>query len=285
MRNFPFSKDSLIKQNIKKRSKKKSPWKKILFFFILCPLFALLYFHFITPLDKKFGQKTENSHPIKPSWELTLKSNSQVTDKERIISKLPKIIHDAKTTQEVAEKIQKYFSFAKTTILQTAPEKLIIHIEDRVPEFSTLADKQRLVSIDHEIYGELSSTYKNLPRLENILNKGRKTYTFSENASLVLEEEEKERLREAQMILRLAEQNTLDLKEITFVEYRGFKLNFRQDKTEVFLGRKPFEKKFLKLLQIKKQFKNEDGATRRIELDYDGKAFIKTLKTGDDVDS
>ena len=285
MRNFPFSKDSLIKQKIKRRSNKKNPWKKILFFFILSPIFVVLYFYFITPVNKKFEQKTGLSHPIKPSWELTLKSNSLGTDKEKIIRILPKIIQDAKTTQEVAQKIQKYFSFAKTTILQTAPEKLIIYIEDRVPEFSTLADKQRLVSIDHEIYGELSSAYKNLPRLQNILKKGRKNYTFSENASLVLEEEEKERLLEAQMILRLAEQNTLDLKEITFVEYRGFKLNFRQDKTEVFLGRKPFEKKFLKLLQIKKQFKNEDGATRRIELDYDGKAFIKTLKTGDDVDS
>ena len=285
MRNFPFSKDSLIKQKIKRRSNKKNPWKKILFFFILSPLFVVLYFYFITPVNKKFEQKTGLSHPIKPSWELTLKSNSLVTDKEKIIRTLPKIIQDAKTTQEVAQKIQKYFSFAKTTILQTAPEKLIIYIEDRVPEFSTLADKQRLVSIDHEIYGELSSAYKNLPRLQNILKKGRKNYTFSENASLVLEEEEKERLLEAQMILRLAEQNTLNVKEITFVEYRGFKLNFRQDKTEVFLGRKPFEKKFLKLLQIKKQFKNEDGATRRIELDYDGKSFIKTLKTGDDVDS
>lgn len=285
MRNFPFSKDSLIKQKIKRRPKKQRSWKGLLFFFILCPLLAVLCFNFIAPLHKRLEKKIEHSHLIKPSWELTLKSNSQVTDKEKIIRTLPKIIQDAKTTKEVAQKIQKYFSFAKTTILQTAPEKLIIHIEDRVPEFSILADKQRLVSVDQEIYGELSSSYKNLPRLENILQKGRKNYTFSENASLILEEEEKERIREAQMILRLAEQHTLELKEITFVDYRGFKLNFRKDKTEVFLGRKPFEKKFLKLLQIKKQFKNEEGAPQRIELDYDGKAFIKTLKTGDNVDS
>lgn len=284
MLKFPFKRGSLARQKVKRRKKKKSWWRaKAPVAFFLTGL-ALSTFYLTSPLKQEaIKTKEAPSHKVKPSWELVIRSNLQDTNKEKIIRELPKIIEEAQTKKDVAEKIQKYFSFAKTTLLQIAPGKLLVDVTDRIPEFSILADKPRLVSIDSEVYGELSPKYRMLPKLENLLKK-RKNYTFSANSALILDEEEKTRLEEARMILHLAEKSSLEVDRLSFVEYRGFKLNFRHERTEVFLGRQPFKKKFTKLMQIQKQLKN-DGNARRIELDYDGKAFIKTLKAGDNVDS
>ena len=68
------------------------------------------------------------------------------------------------------------------------------------------------------------------------------------------------------------------IKSIEFKRFRGFFVVLQTSETEVALGRSPFSGKLVRLHEILKRLEKTSSTAARIELDYQGKAFIKEKK-------
>ncbi len=66
----------------------------------------------------------------------------------------------------------------------------------------------------------------------------------------------------------------IDIRSIRYLRFRGFAIILADD-SEIVLGLRPFEYKIRKLRSILDGLKRDGTVASRIELDYDGKAFIK----------
>ena len=285
MRKFPSKRSPLKSQKVYKRSAKKKRLKKRkkrTLFLLLALLTSCLFLFFKPKLSPHASLQTELK--LTPAWDITVLSKLEAKDKE-ILELFTKKKESFGSLQALARYLQDTYYFAQTTIIQTGPKRLKIFIKERSPSFSVSADTKRLLSDIGEIYGISNNRATKLPHLQDILDNNRETYVFSERNTLNLSSEEKIRIEEALTILELSKKYSLTLESLTFVHYRGFKVRLRGEKTDVFVGRKPFDYKFAKLIEIQKQIREKNHEAQRIELDYEGKAFIKTSKIGEKVDS
>ena len=79
-------------------------------------------------------------------------------------------------------------------------------------------------------------------------------------------------------VLELIEALKADATEyshINFIKHRGFSITLKGDSTEVFLGNAPYNVKITRMHSIILDLRKKGSQAQRIELDYDGKAFIK----------
>jgi hypothetical protein len=84
-------------------------------------------------------------------------------------------------------------------------------------------------------------------------------------------------VRDALDVWRLVEENNIPVKQLNFQKFRGYALTL-QDDTEIVIGLKPFAYKLKKLNDILTGLARDGIVASRIELDYEGKAFIKERK-------
>lgn len=284
MRKFPFDRSFLKGQKVRKRSAKSSKKKRTigtLLILLLTLTVGLTFF---------FNERVSKESPIPlnlvltPSWDISVLSNLR-QNKQKVLRIFEEKKSNFASLQSLADFLQKSFPLAQTNIIQTGPQKLKIILTERSPVLTLYAEKPRLISSSGEVYGEAGPKDIHLPSAYDLLEKSRDSYIFSEANALLISQEESERMTEALLILSLSEKFSLAPKSISFIPYRGFKLHLKGSSVEVFLGRKPFEYKFVKLLEILKQTQEANQEANTIELDYEGKAFIKTSKIGEKVDS
>jgi len=124
--------------------------------------------------------------------------------------------------------------------------------------------------------GLASSKEKKFIKVSGIF-KSRKSRRFvvkSDN-SLKVRDDEKARIKEVIRLVQLSKQNKIEMTQIVFKQYRGFVSLIQKDNIEVSFGRAPFKARFVRLQNILDNLKHRGILYSKIELDYDGKAFIK----------
>lgn len=290
MQNFPFRQTFLKNQKILKRVAKASKRHNKNSGLKLIPLAIIITCLSFSFLSKQINQAQTLKTNITPNWDIEINSNVEnkglTEHKFEVLDAITKEGTKLNSLPEITSTIQKQFYFARTSIIKTAPNKLKIYIEERIPALSISADKKRFVATTGDVYGEYhNKKTEKLPHLVGVFEKKRKPYVFSNANALITTEQEQARIQEALTIVKLSKKFLLLPKQLKFIEYRGFSLTLEKQKTEVLLGRKPFEYKFVKLVEIQKQTKKNKQHAWKIELDYEGKAFIKTSKIGNKVDS
>ena len=287
MRKFPFKRNVLSNQKILKKKTKNEKKKKHfqhLRWFLVLSILCFSYLGIKRSLNFLSLSKLRPEKNLNPSWTISLPhsyKNFSHKDLESFVEKN----QNSSRLKLLTEKLEATFYFSDSTLIQTRQKHLEIHAKEREPLFYILADKSRLVSKKGEVYGLYKTNYKNLPQLSNILDKNRKSFSLSKNKALKLSKTEIERIQEALLILRVSGNSSLGLKTLTYIPYRGFQASFYNNESVVILGRKPFKEKFIKLKEVYNQLKRKGQKAKLIELDYEGKAFIKTGRVGDQVDT
>ena len=287
MRKFPFKRNILKNQKILKRKtknlKNKQNTQHLRWFLVLC----ILCFSYLG-IKRSLGffnfSQLRPDKNLSPSWTISLAS-SQKSFTHKDLELFMEQNQNSPRLKQLTEKLEHNFFFSSSTLIQTRPKHLDLHVNEREALLIVLADKPRFVSKKGEIYGWHEQNDTNLPQLSDILDKNRKNYVFSKNESLKLTETEQEKIQEALLLLKTAEKSFLKIKTLSYIPYRGFQASFHNSESVVILGRKPFKEKFIKLKEIQNQLKRKGQKAQLIELDYEGKAFIKTGRVGDQVDT
>lgn len=185
-----------------------------------------------------------------------------------------------KSLSRAAEAVQKLDSYAQVSLVKLSPTELAVHVKRRTPAFCVQADKLRFVATDAVVYGSPDPANPNAcpgPTLTGLFDEHRK-YTVKGDFTIALDNDERVILREALELLRLAKEKKQSFSQLSYRRFRGFFVTLSGSGAEVAMGRAPFSGKLDKLTGILTKLQAKGQVAERIELDYQGKAFIKSKK-------
>lgn len=142
--------------------------------------------------------------------------------------------------------------------------------------------RTRFLAADGSVFGDVNDTTisPNVPkptvRLTGIFDQ-RPNPQLDQSNRVITNSDERRHLRDALEIWRLVGENKIPAKSLNFQKFRGYALTL-EDETEIVIGLKPFAYKLKKLNDILAGLARDGILAARIELDYEGKAFIKERK-------
>lgn len=222
-----------------------------------------------------------------PDWTVTLKVDGEqpLPDKaaDAILAAVKK--HIGKGTRDdlrrAAKAAQQTEAYARIHVLKLASGEVVVNVRPRTPLLCLEADKLRLVSADGSVFGTPDGGRADAcpgPVLKGLFEQGRTRFTLKEDFTLALDADETTALKEGLELLDGAKAQGLKLGAIEFRKFRGFFVTLQGNETEVAVGRAPFPGKLQKLQGILQKLSEKGEVAVRIELDYQGKAFIKLKK-------
>jgi cell division septal protein FtsQ len=222
--------------------------------------------------------------PDKIDWKVTLKTNDPdpLPEKaaENVIAAVKRHAGDGskKSLAQAAEAVQKLDSYAQVSLIKLSPSELAVHVKRRVPTLCVVADRLRFVAADGVVFGTPDNASECPgPTLTGAFEERRK-FVMKGDHTLQLENEERAVLKEAVELLRLAKEKKHAFAQVDYRRYRGFFVTLEGSGAGVAIGRAPFSAKLDKLQTILAKLQAKGQVAERIELDYQGKAFIKSKK-------
>jgi hypothetical protein len=187
--------------------------------------------------------------------------------------------------RDLAEEIQKAGSFSAVHVLRTGPHAAVIQIEPRVPVLCLQLDRLYYVTSKGDAY--LPGRNAKIetcpgPVLSGVLGENDPQPSLADDLALELKPDAGSKLRDAVDLLAHAATFGLTPAHIAFEPYRGYSMTMgaAADGTalEVAIGRAPFADRLAKLKDLLDKLAAKQEQAARIELDYQGKAFIKLKK-------
>lgn len=219
------------------------------------------------------------------SWKVTLKMAGDAplspAAAEDILAVVRKNLGQGTKTdlRRAARLAQQTESFAVVHLVRTGNTGVLVQIKPRQALLCIEADKLRLVGADGAVYGAaLSPEVCPGPILRGVFSEGRGKFVLHDDVSLKLDEEEQGIVREALDLVQLAAGEKLAIASLEHRRYRGFTIALKDRELEVAIGRAPFAGKLHKLDEILGKLSEKGEQAMRVELDYQGKAFIKLKK-------
>lgn len=220
------------------------------------------------------------------AWKVDLKLDAEHPLSDRKAEEVIRLSHeylksgDRSELANLAVAIQRLDAFGIVHIIRLASDRILITIKPRNPVMCAEIDRLRLVADTGEIYGiagvEGAPSCPG-PRLIGIVQKTDQIALTPSN-TIALEAESTKAVNEAINLLAEAESRALRFSTIEFQRYRGFVVYIEGLDTEVALGRTPFPDKLDKLRTLMAKLASRGEVAKRIELDYQGKAFVKLKK-------
>ncbi len=168
-------------------------------------------------------------------------------------------------------------------VIRPLANTVVFSAEMRQPALLVaVGGKTRYLTLDGTIFGDASATGENStwPR-PSVLVTGifdpASNPAFDASMKLILTAEHSRHLAEAMDVWEQSLAAHVEVKIVDFQKFRGFAI-YTPDNTEIVIGVKPFDYKLKKLRGILDGLKRDGALASRIELDYDGKAFVKEKK-------
>lgn len=277
----PSSSIGVLSSQKPQRSKKYSKFWKISLVFAVVIAVALTAFILLSDNKTKVAKK---SAPVKARLEVTLhasmRDDQNIDDKTRddIAAAAGSLItaSDETTLAQAARILQGKFLADSVHVIQTGPSRVSVLLKPRTAIMRVKADQTRLFSQHGQVYGIAKEEHASLPMLSGLFDTT-ENIPMRDNHVLSMSDEQQTIAGEALQLLEQVQQNKLEqsFDEIRFVKFRGFALRSSADDLEVTIGRAPFDRKISSLDRIMGSLKKRGSQAQRIELDYDGKAFIK----------
>jgi hypothetical protein len=181
---------------------------------------------------------------------------------------------------KTAKAVQKLGAFSDVRVTKISPLKVIVSLIQRQPVFCIEADKIRFVSSLGDIYGQLDARSSEScpgPILTGLFE-DRSQFTMGEGQTLIVDDQTKMMLQEALALLQDTKKRSINISKFHVEKFRGFVTELTTQGTEGSLGRAPFVEKLDKLSGILEKLAVRQEQAQRIELDYQGKAFVKLKK-------
>lgn len=216
------------------------------------------------------------------NWRLTIKSDDRSLLEGREEQAVIQAVKETVTLGEKSDllkavsKIKTDESFAKIHLIRTGLDQLTLYYSKRIPVMCYQSDSLFLISTEAEIYGDLDSQ-DNCPGpvVSGILEDRKKQ---TRGSVLKLSTEEQKNVSLALQLLKVLRFHQLQPTRLIFDKYRGFFINLKGLETEIALGYPPFDTKLEKLGEVLERINSKGEIAQRIELDFQGKAFIKMKK-------
>ncbi len=177
-----------------------------------------------------------------------------------------------------ARQIQQLESFASVHLLRLDREQVTVTLHRRSPQLCLQADKVRLISSTGDVYGSPDPTACPGPVVLGIIQRANTHYAMQSNYTLELTDDEQTAVNEVLTLWSELQESKLAVASIEYRLYRGFIITLRDNATEVAVGRAPFNGRLSRLSEILAKLAQKGETAQRIELDYQGKAFIKLKK-------
>ncbi len=198
--------------------------------------------------------------------------------KTQIARRLTKLISNNPSYDltDLALQLQTQFQLESVSLTQALETELVVHATERSPIFYAELDQLRPVSPLGRVYISANPPQKTLPVLKNLPREG--MLQNMPDGTFRLDEARQTLIDEALDLHKKLTALDFSSPIIVYEPYRGFMINLNGS-TEVFLGRKPFESRLIRLRDALKSLAESGTQATRIELDYVGKAFIKRQAT------
>jgi hypothetical protein len=277
-------KSVLFSQKPKRNRKKSKPLSlNIILTIIIVPLAVWALFFAYNAVDLAMLENDEASRaPI--SWSLDLKLEGDEALNENLaedILELANSIIGSGSTDEIedaASAIQKEAAFAHVSLIKTGLSSATVFLSRRMPIMCINADKLRLLTSEGSVYGNPAEDRCPGPTLYGIFNDRRQGFVTNDDMTLQLSSAEKSAVTDAGRLLSSLKLSSIIPETITHQRFRGFRVKIHKGGPEVSLGQYPFSARIERLEKILSKLKRKRQVAERIELDYQGKAFIKLKK-------
>lgn len=175
----------------------------------------------------------------------------------------------------IAEYLMRESAFDRVILRRGNPREITIELSSPYPVAIIKADTLRFVSSTGVIFGRVhAESPKTLTLLSGIFTDST-DYHLSAANKLIVSAVITTKIRELLAALELAKTQNLTVTSLHHHPFRGLMMELK-DHTKVVLGHAPFAKKIARLQAIFDQAENSQQPIKKIELDYKGKAFIKT---------
>ena len=185
---------------------------------------------------------------------------------------------------ELARAVEGIGSLERLHVVRPQYATIVISAGIREPVLLVQAGpKIRYLTADGTVYGDATNPATNpsgnVPSIlvSGVFDARGTNLQLDRSAKVITTTEEQAILLNALNLWRLCAAQNLAVKVMTYQKFRGFDVRM-EDSSEVVLGTAPFEYKIEKLVGIFTKLRKQGVAASRIELDYDGKAFIKERK-------
>lgn len=219
-------------------------------------------------------------------WRVDIQVNADQSLSER---KAEEVLRNSRailqygTPQElsiIASNIQKLDVFSQVHVIRVNHDRILVSVKPRVPIMCIELDRLRLVSSSGEVYGfadtEGSPACPNI-KLTGLRSKNSKV-RISDDQTLELDAYQKQIIDDAITLIQSENSKNFRFSILEHREHRGFVAQILGLETEIFLGYPPFDDKLKKLDILLKKISLQGETASRIELDYQGKAFVKLKK-------
>ncbi len=261
------------------RSRKKNLWK----YGLAAALVVTLVGTILLTKDRRAKPLTKTSRrsDIEISLHPSTRDNDAIsqTTKSEIIASAGLTLSDLTplALERVARALQARFLAEDVRVVRVAKNRVYIMLTPRQSAMRIKADEMRLLSGGGQIYGSAKDSDSALPLLSGIFDGHKETLSMRDNQTLQITEEQRTLVQEALTILTYTKERQLadTFDEVHYIKHRGFTLRASKDGLEVAIGRAPFDRKMTSLDNILAGLRKRGSQAQRIELDYDGKAFVK----------
>jgi len=185
--------------------------------------------------------------------------------------------------KRTASQIIKLGAFAQVNAVRTSQSAVMISLRLREPFLVVdTGDKRRFLTVDGDVYEDQKKSADNWkperPVIHGIFSHNGAPLVWNEQNLLVINQEQKRATKEAVALYQALVDQKVDVVGIQHLRFRGFVITLRDANTEVTVGYGPFKEKLVKLKEIIAHLQKTGSKAARIELDFQGKAFIKERK-------
>lgn len=222
-----------------------------------------------------------------PAWAVSLKVDGEAALSEPTILKVHEAARrnlghgSAAELARTAAAIQKLDAFAHVAVVRLSAAQAAVSVTPRTPVLCVEAGETHFVGTEGEVFGAAVKEPSECPgaMLTGIFeDRGRKLVAATD-LTYPTTAEELGALKEAVTLQGEFKARKLPVKGLTYQRYRGFLVSLSDPaELEVQLGRAPFNAKLDKLEGILVKLREKGSHAERIELDYQGKAFVKFKK-------
>lgn len=236
-----------------------------------------LSWYTIRSIDFSFNKESKSPTPIK--WHVQVEGEKQsskhlkeihLTLAEACPNGRPKEIKFA------AQLLQTRLEVDRVRLVRTGHDQLYLYIKPRKPYLRIFTGKVRLLSETGQIYGLALPNHENLPMLKGIPIENA---SWRSDGTLHIAKESEQLINQALELVKLARSFRAEIDAVSYIPYRGFSFTRASDNIEAVVGFSPFDEKLDRLLKLVGSLKKKGSHVERIELDYQGKAFIKEKKS------
>lgn len=280
---------SVLKRQKPKQRSPKNYIKRGLLGLLICSSGFLASFYWLsTPEKLSSASPTQKNGPSRPKSALEtarieIRNDGDLALDGDLIIKIRSATQNALNSsstdrEQLASFIQKMGSFMAVKIAQVDRQTVVVQVSPRVPALCVEADQLRFIGSDGSVYGSPASLQEcPAPPVKGILDTGRK-YTTREDGTLELTPGEHSALKDSLLLQKSLASYALHAQSIQYIKHRGFTVILQGKSPEITLGYPPFSNRLDKLLSLLEKLAAKGEDALRIELDYQGKAFLKLKK-------